>query len=704
MKMTTKFCRALLALLLALALTPALYAADTAAPAAPAVVFSDVAGTPSEAAVAQLAKAGIVSATADGLFRPDAELSKADAAVFLSRAFRLVDIHPMIWDKEPDLKKQTAYDDPLKPITEAFTVPSAKDIIGHPAYNAIEGILNARLDTVADRMYYPDASLPSDAFCAMLAKAFFGPDKKIDFIARGVETGLFTYSESLSPVPVTRGRAAQLIAGAALKDNFKILTVFATSDIHGNLIPYTPAGSKVAIGSLARMAKIVNDFRARYGEVALIDCGDAPYNTNIANLFEGLSTVTVMNVMGYDATAMGNHDFDYSFKILERNASVANYAFLSNNTVLKNGTIPDFLQPYVILTLNGVKLGVTGFTDDTSKLYTHWSNTVDIDFLPDLDTARKTVAELDPKTDVIIALSHLHDKNPQAARIDGIDLTIGGGNDLAGPPTLFGDKYMVNPGKHAEALNQINLNLISNKVVGINVSQIFISQNLPEDPGVAAVVKSYQKYMDAKYKEQVGSTGVDLDGERGTVRMKESNLANEIADSQRAFLDADIAFQNGGGVRASIKTGPITVGDIIAVLPFDNKLMKVEVDGKTVREALENGVKPYPSAAGQFLQVSGLRYTFDPAKPAGSRIVDVTMDNGSPLDPAKKYTVVINDFMAGGGDGYSMLKCTGVGANDPDVKLLLMTNYYLRDVFREHVAAKGAIAPKATGRITILGK
>jgi 2',3'-cyclic-nucleotide 2'-phosphodiesterase (5'-nucleotidase family) len=197
---------------------------------------------------------------------------------------------------------------------------------------------------------------------------------------------------------------------------------------------------------------------------------------------------------------------------------------------------------------------------------------------------------------------------------------------------------------------------------------------------------------------------VDLDGERGTVRLKESNLANEIADSQRAFLDADIAFQNGGGVRASIQSGTITVGDIIAMLPFDNKLMKVEVDGKTVWEALENGVKPYPSAAGQFLQVSGLRYAFDPSKPAGSRIVDVTMDDGSKLDFGKKYTVVINDFMAGGGDGYSMLKCTGVGANDPDVALLLSTNYYLRDVFREYVAAKGAIAPKTTGRITIVDK
>lgn len=704
MKIFKKITSIFLALILVFAFTTNVFAASEPVSVSTTVSFKDIAGSPYEDAIIKLVKAGIVEESSDKKFNPSVSLTKAEAATFISRAFKIVEIAPMVWKENLDLVKENAYDDPLKPITEAFTVPSAKDIITHKAYKAIEGVLNARIDTVTNRTYSPDSSISYKDFCTMLAKAYFGPDKKIDFLAEGTKTGLFTEIESKSSAPVPRGVAAYLIANAALNENFKILTAFVTSDIHGNLTPYTPSGSNVAIGSVARMAKIINDYRDKYGEVALLDCGDSPYNTNIANLFEGLSTVTVMNVMGYDATAMGNHDFDYAFSILERNASVANYEFLSNNTILKNGKTPDFMKPYIILDIQGVKLGVTGFTDDTSKLYTHWSNTTDIDFLPDLETAKKTVAELDPKTDVIIALSHLHGKNPEAAQIEGIDITVGGGNDLAGPPTLFGDNYMINPGKHAEALNQVNINLLNNKVVGVNVSQIFISQNLPEDPGVAAVVKSYEKSMDKKFKAVVGTAGVNLDGERGTVRLKESNLANAIADSQREFLNADIAFQNGGGVRASIKAGQITVGDIISVLPFDNKLMKVEVDGKTIWEALENGVKAYPSAAGQFLQVSGIKYTFDPSKEAGSRIVDVTMSDGTKLDLSKKYTVVINDFMAGGGDGYSMLKCTGVGENDPDVKLLLSTNYYLRDVFREYVESKGTIAPETSGRITIIQK
>lgn len=704
MKIFKKISSIFLALILVFAFTTNVFAANDPVPISTKVSFIDIAGSPYEAAINKLLQAGIVEETKDKKFYPETNLTKAEAATFISRAFKIVEITPMIWKENPDLQKENAYDDPLKPITEAFTVPSAKDIVNHTAYKAIEGIFNARIDTVSNRTYLPNASISTKDFCTMLAKAYFGPDKKIDFLAKGVEAGLFTEEESKCIAPISHEFTAYLIANAVLNNNFKTVTAFVTSDIHGNLLPYTPSGSKVAIGSVARMAKIINDFRDKYGEVTLLDCGDSPYNTNIANLFEGLSTVTVMNVMGYDATAMGNHDFDYAFSILQRNASVANYEFLSNNTVLKNGKTPDFMKPYIILDIQGVKIGVAGFTDDTSKLYTHWSNTTDIDFLPDIEAAKKTVAELEPKTDVIIALSHLHNKNPEAAKIQGIDITVGGGNDLAGPPTLFGDNYMINPGKHAEALNQININLLNNKIVGINVSQIFISQNLPEDPGVAAVVKSFEKNMDKKFKVQIGTAGVDLDGERGTVRLKESNLADEIADSQREFLGADIAFQNGGGVRASIKAGKITVGDIISILPFDNKLMKVEVDGKTVWEALENGVKAYPNAAGQFLQVSGIKYTFDPSKEVGSRIVDVTMSDGTKLDLNKKYTVVINDFMAGGGDGYSMLKCTGVGEMDPDVKLLLSTNYYLRDVFREYVEAKGTISPAISGRITIIQK
>ena len=132
----------------------------------------------------------------------------------------------------------------------------------------------------------------------------------------------------------------------------------------------------------------------------------------------------------------------------------------------------------------------------------------------------------------------------------------------------------------------------------------------------------------------VGYTEVDLDGERGTVRLKESNLANLIADSLRYVTGADIAIQNGGGVRASISQGAITINDIYTALPFDNVVVMVEMTGKTLWDTLEHGVSWYPSAAGGFLQVSGLEYVFDASREVGNRIQSVTI-NGKPIDLEK---------------------------------------------------------------------
>ncbi len=667
------------------------------------VGFKDIQGSPYRDEITALASKGILAGAGDSSFLPKNEVSRGEAAAMIRRAFRLVEITPMVWEENPDLEKENAYDDHLKPITEAFTVPSAKDIINHWGYEEIEGFLNARIDTVENRTYNPQEKVTVAQFALMTAKAALGPDRKIDLAAEAAKLGLISAENFQNNNNITREAAAKLLANIVARPDFKIITVFVTSDIHGNLMPYKPAGSNVSIGSLSKMSKIINDFRAEYGDVLLLDCGDSPYNTNIANLFEGASTVEVMNAMGYDATALGNHDFDFSFDILKRNAKEAKYTFLSANTYLKTGAYPEEFQPYLKKLVNGLSVSVVGITDDTSKMYTHHSNTVDIDFKPDLATVKEYIDLTAERSNLVIVLSHLHNKNwdvvlnnPKA------DIVIGGGNDLAGPPTLNGTQYMINPGKHAEALNQININMLDNNKLGVNVSQIFMSQNLPEDEKINEIVAKYSALMDEKFKEVVATTSVNLDGERGTVRLKESNLGNLIADSQLAFMEADIVLQNGGGIRASIPEGDITIGNIFGTLPFDNKLMMIEATGATVKDALENGVSQYPNAAGQFLQVAGIEYTFDASKPSGERIVSVTK-NGAPLDEAAKYKVVINDFMAGGGDGYAMLKVLGEGEKASDVKILKETVYYLRDVMREYVAKQGSVAPKAEGRITILG-
>src|SRR5690606_19659684 len=142
-------------------------------------------------------------------------------------------------------------------------------------------------------------------------------------------------------------------------------------------------------------------------------------------------------------------------------------------------------------------------------------------------------------------------------------------------------------------------------------AHIFLTENLDTDPVVDVIIEKYRSQLDEKMNDVVGETTVLLDGERGTVRMKESNLANVIADSLLDLTGADIALQNGGGVRASIGIGPITMNNVYEVLPFDNTVVVVEATGETIWKTLEHGVSWYPGAAGGFLQVAGLKYTFD---------------------------------------------------------------------------------------------
>ncbi len=215
---------------------------------------------------------------------------------------------------------------------------------------------------------------------------------------------------------------------------------------------------------------------------------------------------------------------------------------------------------------------------------------------------------------------------------------------------------------------------------------------MPDDPVVDLIVKKAVSAMDDRMMHVVGKTSVLLDGERATVRLKESNLGNVIADSLRAMTDADIAFQNGGGVRASIPVGDITIKDIYTVLPFDNTVVVVEATGKQIWDAIEHGISVYPGAAGQFLQVSGVSYTFDASKEPYQRLVSVEY-NGAPIEMDRKFRLVANDFLTGGGDKYLMLK---------ECKELVRTKSYLRDAFLEYFQKNPVISPQLEGRITIL--
>lgn len=703
-----------------LPLSLALAMSVTLAAPVSAASLADVEG-PYAQSIEALAEKGIIKGDGTGAYHPEEPLTRSAAASLLYEAFCLVPVFSME-PAAPEANEDGTMPEPLTKkfystettvaTLDAVLMPAAPDAVGTWAETVANTVLEARLMDQIDGAFQGDKTMTRSEFALAVMKAVYSADKEMDFLAQGKADGLLPESLTLDDTVITRGEAA-LLLDTATKD-LTIITTMATSDIHGNMVPYTPSGSSIEVGGSARAAWLFDEAERRNPNTLIIDGGDSPYNTDLANISLGKSSVDVMNAQGYDATVLGNHDFDYSFDNLLSLADRAEYAMLSANTYWKDGTYPEQFEPYIIKEVDGVKVAIVGLTDDGSKATTHYANTQDIDFHDQWEVGQEVVAKADAESDVVILLSHLHGgNNTVPTKIDGIDMEIGGGNDIFGRPLNIEGTVVVNPGGVGTCVNQTNLNLKDGKVLGYTFNQIILSSDVPEDAEVKAIIEDYQADLDAQMEVVIGQCAPDIAWSSPLVRTQESPLGNLAADALRDYCDADIAIQNGGGIRAGLTAGDVTVGDVFAMLPFDNKVTLVEVTGQTVWDALENGVDGYPTTNGKFPQVSGIKYTFDGSKPAGERIVSVTLEDGAPLDLDAWYTLACNDFMCGGGDGYTMLNVFNpddgnehngeTAAQDlPGCKLVYRTNDYYRTVVSEYIKAQGNIAPALDGRITIL--
>lgn len=696
---------------LAMALSVSL-AAPVAA-AEPAVPYAE--------SIQALTDRGVIKGDGTGSYRAEDPLTRSAAASLLYEAFYLVPVFSME-APAPQANEDGSMPEPLTKqfyststtvaTLDAVLMPAAPDAVGTWAETVANTVLEARLMDQIDDSFQGDKTMTRSEFALAVMKAIYGADKDMDFLAQGQSDGLLPEELTLDDTVMTRGEAA-LLLDTATRD-LTIITTMSTSDIHGHMTPYTPSGSAIEVGGSAKAAWLFQEAERRNPNTLILDGGDSPYNTDLANISLGQSSVDVMNAQGYDATVLGNHDFDYSFENLLSLAERAEYAMLSANTYWKDGSFPEQFAPYIVKEVGGVDVAIVGLTDDGSKATTHFSNTQDIEFHDQWEVGQDVVAKADAESDVVILLSHLHGANNDVpTKIDGIDMEIGGGNDIFGRPLNIEDTVVVNPGGVGTCVNQTNLNVKDGQVLGYTFNQIILSSDVPEVEAVNEIIAGYQADLDAQMEEVIGQCASDIAWSSPLVRTQESPLGNLAADALRDYCDADIAIQNGGGIRAGLTAGDVTVGDIFAMLPFDNKVTLVEVTGQTVWDALENGVSGYPDTYGQFPQVSGIHYTFDGSKPAGERIVSVTLPDGTPLDMDGWYTLACNDFMCGGGDGYTMFNVLnpedgGDGNGEmavqelPGCKLVYRTNDYYRTVVSEYIKEQGTIAPALEGRITIL--
>jgi 5'-nucleotidase len=287
-------------------------------------------------------------------------------------------------------------------------------------------------------------------------------------------------------------------------------------------------------------------------------------------------------------------------------------------------------------------------------------------------------------------------EDKEVARCSGVDVIIGG-HEHTLLESSSGGAPIFKMTADARELGQIDLNISKNSgaVESIDWKIIPVTNKTPDDPQFAAINRKYGALI-KELSRVVGRTSVDLDARSAVGRNQETNVGDLIADAFRASTRADVGLMNGGSIRADeiISAGPLTRRDVLSILPFKNKVVKVEVSGKTLREALEHGVARSAEDAepGRFPQVSGIRFTFDGRRSPGSRIVDLSI-NGKPLDEKRMYTLATSDYVAiDGGDGYAMLKTARVLTPRERAQ-------FDSDVLQSAVVAKKVIAPKTDGRI-----
>lgn len=482
---------------------------------------------------------------------------------------------------------------------------------------------------------------------------------------------------------------AACVSGPGVAPDMELL-IYHFNDSHARVEEGRYAGM-----GFAKLASFIEQEKQSGKDVLVLDAGDTFHGQTIATLVEGASIARIMNIVGVNAMSPGNHDFNYGQdRLLELNQET-DYPILSAN-ILKDGK--PFLTPYIIQDIDGLKVAIFGLTTPETLYKTHPANVEGLEFADPVEIAASLVPKLRKQAHVVIALCHLgldassmETSKRLAESVEGIDLIVDGHSHTELPEGMMvGNTLIVQAGEYDKNLGKVELNF-NDGILSLNASLISKDDAADVVPSadVAAVIEEVSAQIDAVTSEVIGETEVYLLGERGDVRTGETNLGDLITDAVLDVTGADAVITNGGGIRASIEAGPITVGDIITVLPFGNYVVTKEISGADILAALELGIDSYPETKGAFPHIAGMTVKFNGAGAAGNRIIEVKIA-GETLDPTKKYILATNDFMAAGGDGYSML-------GDDDVAGEFGG---LDEIVIEYIKARGSISPETDGRMT----
>ena len=520
---------------------------------------------------------------------------------------------------------------------------------------------------------------------------------------------------------------APLLAVLAAPVSAETLTILHTNDFHSRVEPINKYNSGCkpednadgkCFGGYARLINAIKAEQADTNNSILVDGGDQFQGSLFYTYYKGKVAAEMMNRLGYDAMTVGNHEFDDGPETLRLFTKEVDFPVLMSNADLsKERLLSDRIKPSTVIERGGEKIGLIGLTpEDTAELASPGKA---ITFSDPVEAVAREVKKLEEQgVDRIIVLSHSGYQTDMivASDVDGIDVIVGGHSNTFlsntsdkadGPyPTWIknpsgGKTAIVQAYAYGKYLGRLDVTFDDDGVVTSALGEpIVVGGEIAEDSALVERISELAVPLEEIRQKKVADTVAPIDGDRANCRARECEMGNLVAE---ALLDrvkdqgVSVAIYNGGGLRASIDEGEITMGEVLTVLPFQNVVSTFELSGANVIAALESGVSQIEDGKGRFPQVAGLRYAIDLNVLANSgRVSDVeirTADGFEAIDPEAMYGIVSNDFVRGGGDGYSVFEEKAVNAYDfgPSVET----------VVADYLSAQSPYTPALDGRITV---
>lgn len=454
---------------------------------------------------------------------------------------------------------------------------------------------------------------------------------------------------SLSTVPL--GLAGSCNAASEFK-----VTILHMNDAHARYDPYRVGKNGEPIGGFGKaktiMDRIETRNRADGTDTLRLMAGDLLMGTLYSTVFKGEVGVRLMNMMGFTAMVVGNHEFDYGMENLFRIRKMMEFPLLGANIKTAQGKY--LFRRIVTKTLpeSGEQVVIFGLTTAETPTSTLPDNVRGLQFDDPVETAQGILKNYG-EADFVVALTHigLDQDERLAAACPKIDVIIGGhSHTYVDPPAKVGNTIVCQAGAYASCVGRLDLDVKDGRAVAFQGKLVDLTADTEEDKKIRAAVDEYKKPLERAMKDEIGQTRVFLDGKLSSVRSgHESNLGRLIAFTMAERCGADAAIINGGGIRSSINEGTITLGDVHSVLPFENTVVKVDMRGEDLLGVLQQGADLKEGSGGK-LQTFGIEFINDGGK------IKIWKVGGRAFVATDTFSVATNNFLLAGGDGYTIFK------------------------------------------------